>query len=205
MNLESFRCDLVSWDQSYNLAKALSKKIKSSGYQPDLVIAIGRGGYVPARVVCDFMLHNHLTSMKVEHWGIAAQKMDQAVVRFPLAIDVNGLKVLIVDDVTDTGDTLKIAVNYVKSLGAEEIKTGVLQHKTTSHFQPDYYGEKVSDWKWIIYPWAAHEDLVGFTERILSEKKISAEEIKSELKRRYQIEVDQSQIEEICEFHCKED
>ena len=191
MNRESFPCDLVTWNEFYDLAKSLSRSIKSSGWRPDLVVAIGRGGYVPARVVCDFLVFDLLTSMKVEHWGIAAQKRDQAMVRFPLAVDVSGKKVLIVDDVTDTGDTLSTAVGYVESLGPAEIRTAVLQHKTSSAFLPDYYVEKIVLWRWIIYPWAVYEDLVGFAERVLSgsDHPMSADQIIADLKRRFEIDV----------------
>lgn len=191
MNQESFPCDLVTWNQFYDLARALSQQIKSSGWCPELVVAIGRGGYVPARVVCDFLIFDLLTSMKVEHWGIAARRRDQAMVRFPLAVDVTGQRVLIVDDVTDTGDTLSTAVGYVESMGPAEIRTAVLQHKTSSAFLPDYYAEKIVVWRWIIYPWAVHEDLVGFAERVLSgeDRPMSADQIIADLKRRFEIEV----------------
>jgi hypoxanthine phosphoribosyltransferase len=201
MNSESFPCDLVTWSEFYDLAKSLSRLIKSSGWRPDLVVAIGRGGYVPARVVCDFLVHDLLTSMKVEHWGIGAQKRDEAMVRFPLATEISGQKVLIVDDVTDTGDTLTTAVTYVKSLGPKEIRTAVLQHKSSSEFEPDYYSEKITVWRWIVYPWAVHEDLVGFTERVLSgsDLPMSADQIRADLKRRFDIDLDENQMAEILE------
>ena len=168
MNPESFLCQLISWDEAYQLSRKLAQEIKSSGFHPDLVVAIGRGGYVPARIVCDFLLHNLLTSIKIEHWDIAACKRPEAAVRFPLAVDVQDQSILIIDDVTDTGDTLRAALDYVKSLGAGDTKTGVMQHKTTSSVVPDFYADVIKDWRWIIYPWAAHEDLVGFTEKVLS-------------------------------------
>ncbi len=201
MSPESFPCDLVTWNEFYDLAKSLSRLIKSSGWRPDLVVAIGRGGYVPARVVCDFLVHDLLTSMKVEHWGIGAQKKDQAMVRFPLATSVSGQKVLIVDDVTDTGDTLNTAVGYVESLGPKETRTAVLQHKTSSAFEPDYYAEKITEWRWIIYPWAVHEDLVGFTERVLSSSDLplSADQIHADLKRRFDIDVEKEYMAGILE------
>ena len=201
MNSESFPCDLVTWNEFYDLAKSLSRLIKSSGWRPDLVVAIGRGGYVPARVVCDFLVFDLLTSMKVEHWGIGAQKRDEALVRFPLATGVSGQKILIVDDVTDTGDTLTTAVGYVESLGPKETRTAVLQHKISSEFKPDYYSEKITEWRWIIYPWAVHEDLVGFTERVLkgSDLPLSADQIRADLKRRFDIDLGKDQMAEILE------
>jgi len=186
---ESFPCTLVSWEESALLARQLAGAIRADGYRPDLVIAIGRGGYVPARVVCDCLLHNMLTSMKVEHWGIAAHKKEEVLVRFPLAVDIKGMDVLIVDDVTDTGDTLATTVAHVTSLGPGEVRTAVLQHKDTSRFTPDYFAEFVTEWSWIIYPWAVHEDLVGFVERVLGSKTQFFEEIKAKLDARFGIRV----------------
>jgi hypoxanthine phosphoribosyltransferase len=191
---ESFACDLVSWDESYNLARILAEKIKQSGFQPDLIIAIGRGGYIPARLVSDFLLHEMLTSIKIEHWGEAARKKEQVLIRFPLAVDVRDQTVLIVDDVTDTGDTLRTATEYVNRSGPAEIRTGVLQHKYTSTYEPDYFSEFISEWKWIIYPWAVHEDLVGFCERVLNRKAQFFSEIKGRLAERFNIRVNDEDL-----------
>jgi len=49
-------------------------------------VAIGRGGYVPARIVCDFLEISDLAAIKIEHWGMGAQKQDAALLRFPLNI-----------------------------------------------------------------------------------------------------------------------
>ena len=81
MDHDSFPVELISWKKSYHLAKKLSELIRTSGYQPEIVIAIGRGGYVPARVVCDYLLIDRLTSIKIEHWGVAAEIKDQAIIR----------------------------------------------------------------------------------------------------------------------------
>jgi len=189
-----FSCEIVTWDQFYNLARLLSKIIKSSGYRPDLVIAIARGGYVPARVLCDLLLRDQLTSIKVEHWGVAAVKKEQARIRSPLAIEITGLNVLIVDDLTDTGDTLAIATDYIRRFCPREIRTAVLQHKSDSVFQPDYYAEYIPRWSWIIYPWAFYEDLVGFTEKIVRDGEFSLQDIKEELAGRYRIAVDEREL-----------
>jgi hypothetical protein len=194
---KSFPCQLITWEEAYQLSRRLARQIKSSGFRPDLVVAIGRGGYVPARIVCDFLLHNLLTSIKVEHWDIAACKRPEAKVRFPLAVDVRGQSVLIIDDVTDTGDTLRAALDYLKELGGGEMKTGVLQHKVTSTVEPDFYADLIKEWRWIIYPWAAHEDLVGFAEKVLSEEPGSGEEIGARLKERYELAVDDSTLREV--------
>ena len=74
---DTFPCELISWDHSCELAKQLATAIRDAGYQPDIIIAIGRGGYVPARVVCDYLLHDMLTSIRIRHWGVAAEEKPQ--------------------------------------------------------------------------------------------------------------------------------
>jgi len=196
MSSQSIPCHLVSWEEAYQLSRRLARSIKSSGYRPQLVIAIGRGGYVPARIVCDFLLHNMLTSFKIEHWDTAASMRPEAAVRFPLAVDVRGQSVLIIDDVTDTGDTLRTAIDYVKDLGAGEIRTGVMQHKTASPVVPDFYAEEVKEWVWIIYPWAVHEDLVGFAEKVLDDGPASLEQVSARLKERYDLSASEEDLAE---------
>ena len=65
-----------------------------------------------------------------------------------------------------------------------------MQHKTSSAIVPDYYADLISDWRWIIYPWAAYEDVLGFTERVLSDEPASVEEIGMALKERYSLTID---------------
>ena len=195
---DTFPCELITWSHSCALAKRLATAIRDSGYQPDLVVAIGRGGYVPARVVCDYLLHEMLTSIKIEHWGMAGVEKPETIIRFPLSVDVSGARLLVVDDVTDTGDTLVEAVSYLKGCGAAEVRTAVLQHKDTSGHMPDYYAERVTEWRWIIYPWAVYEDISGFVLRVLKKGPATAEEIFAALTEDFHITMDAGMFAEIC-------
>ncbi|MGB4341967.1 MAG: phosphoribosyltransferase family protein, partial [Dysgonamonadaceae bacterium] len=85
--------------------------------------------------------------------------------KIPYSCRYNRKKILIVDDVTDTGETLNLAVSYALSLKPTSVMTAVLQHKTCSAFTPDFYAQKIIKWRWIIYPWARYEDLAGFAEK----------------------------------------
>jgi hypoxanthine phosphoribosyltransferase len=194
---ESFPVELVTWNSSYDLARILSELVRGSGYSPDLIIAIGRGGYVPSRVVADFLLMNRLTSIKIEHWGIAAEKKEKALVRYPLSVDIRSKKILVIDDVTDTGETLRISTDYLEGFEPREIRTGVLQHKTCSLFKPDYYAEEISEWRWIVYPWAVFEDLSGFTDKVIRDTERTPDDIMEMLKTRYNISLDIGMLDEI--------
>ncbi len=186
---ERFRCEILSWNRVVRDAKKLSKNIKNSGYEPDIVVAIGRGGYIPARMLCDYLLTRDLTSIKVEHWGIAATETEKAVIKFPLCADIKNKKVLLVDDITDTGDTLRVSLEYLKTFEPEDIKTAVLIHKTCSAIIPDYFVSKVTKWRWIIFPWHIYEDLTGFVKRIRDMGIHNEEDITRELRERYNIVV----------------
>lgn len=187
---QPFPVQLVSWEESARLARVLAGLLKRErSKRPDLVIAIGRGGYVPARVVCDELLTTHLTSIRIEHWGPAAYRKEDALVKYPLACSVEGTDLLVIDDVTDTGETLSTAVSYLHQQRPGRIRTGVLHHKISSGFTPDFYAELVTDWRWIIYPWAVHEDLSGFLEIELTKLPASLPDLRTVLQRRYKMQV----------------
>ncbi|MDD5473716.1 MAG: phosphoribosyltransferase [Candidatus Methanoperedens sp.] len=190
-----FKCHLVSWDESHRLAKILASKIKSSGFKADLVIGIARGGLVPARVVCDYLLQKDLAAIKVEHWGIAAT-LGKAKIKFPLPIDISGKKILVVDDVADTGDTFSVIRDYLKEKNPSEVKTAVLHYKTCSTSVPDYWAEMQEKWMWIIYPWAVYEDLTGFVKKVLV-KPMTHEKIRKSLKNNYGIKISRKDLSEI--------
>ncbi len=194
---DSFRCELISFNKVLRLSRILARKIKASGYMPDLIVTIGRGGYVPGRLISDFLLFNDLTSMKIEHYTRAADMREVARIKFPIPVDITGKKILVIDDVTDTGETLNLALDYILNLKPESVRTAVLQHKTCSGFMPDFYAQKILKWRWIIYPWARYEDLAGFTEKIVLKKALNLSQIITEFKHRYGLDLREIEILEI--------
>jgi hypoxanthine phosphoribosyltransferase len=169
---EKFSCTIVDWNSAYDLCKDVSEEIKAAGFKPEIIVGVARGGWYLARVLCDFFLLKDLLSLKMEHWGITATITGEAMLKYGLdekACEMlSGKRVLIADDVTDTGDSLKLVVEYVKSLGAREVKTVTMHHKTSSSYVPDFYGELMSDWTWIVYPWSIHEDVMELSEKIIA-------------------------------------
>ncbi|MCX9010188.1 MAG: phosphoribosyltransferase [Candidatus Methanoperedens sp.] len=194
---ESFKCHMVSWDEAHLLAKDLARKVKRSGYKPDLIIGIARGGLVPARIMCDYLLQKDLASIKIEHWGIAATR-GKAKIKYalPAGLDISGKRILVVDDVADTGESYAVVMDYINGLSPAEIRTAALHYKTNSTFIPDYWSEKQDAWKWIIYPWAVYEDLFEFIGKILSGP-MTHSDISAGLKRSYDIKIPGKDLLEI--------
>ena len=166
---KDFRCELISWRRVYLLARKLAFMINSDNFQPDVIVAIARGGYVPARILCDFLDVKTLASIRIEHYLPGASKQKMARLTDPLAIDIKGKNVLLVDDVNDTGDTLELAVHHLKDFLPKDVRVAVLNHKTTSGFHPEYFSNRIIKWRWLLYPWAVMEDISGLLAKIDSQ------------------------------------
>jgi hypoxanthine phosphoribosyltransferase len=191
-----FRCELVSWNQACRLSRKLANHIQQDNYKPDIVIAIARGGYVPARILCDILDIYNLASVRISHYTSGACKAEQARLTSPLCVDIKNLNVLVVDDVTDTGDTLQLALDHIQGLGPADIKIAVLHHKKVSHLAPDYYAKEIIKWRWITYPWALYEDITGFIEQ-MKEIPTTADMAREQLEEKYGIKVPAWLLEDI--------
>lgn len=159
---ERMRCELPSWDDVYELALRLALRVRDGGYRPDLIVAIGRGGYTPGRLMADFLHKKALTSFRIEHYAAGATPEPEARIVGPLEEDLAGRHVLVVDDVNDSGETLRAAVAHVRERRADDVRTAVLQEKSTTGFRADFVAEPVEEWRWIVYPWAVVEDVTQF-------------------------------------------
>lgn len=155
-------CELISWGQVKGLCRKLVLNIRAAGVAPDLIVAIGRGGYAPGRILADLMGLMDLVGIRVEHYR-AAHKEPVATIRQPLAMEVTGRRILLMDDVSDTGDTFEVALRHLLEHGEPaRIHTAALHHKIVSRVEPDFYARKIVKWRWLIYPWAVVEDLTAF-------------------------------------------
>jgi hypoxanthine phosphoribosyltransferase len=187
---------LVDWRDVVEWARILADRIRESGYKPTIIVAVSRGGYVPARLLCDFLGVENLVSIQSQHWTEAAKMAEKALIKFKYTIDLRGHKALLVDDIVDTGDTLLLARSFIKdNWRPDELRVASLQWiSTTAKFKPDYYAVEVREWAWFQYPWTRLEDVTQFIKRMLGEERpsrpLSLEEIKSMFKDRYGIEVE---------------
>ena len=196
---EDMRCDYVSWTQFQRLCAGLARRIRADGFRPDAIIGIARGGYMPARVLADLFGLMNLAALKIEHYR-GTHKSRQALIRHPLPEGFAGRRVLLVDDVSDSGDTFDVAMDHLRNCSdLGEIRTAVLHHKVTSSYVPDYFAYKVVTWRWIIYPWAVAEDLQTLIGG-MSSRPVSAEEAVRRLRERHGLKIPRSVVEEVLSF-----
>jgi hypothetical protein len=163
---------LVSWEEIVEWSRGLARKIKESGYRPTVIIAVARGGYVPARLLADFLNVTNMLSIQSQHWTEAAKAAEKAILKFPYKVDLSEHDALLVDDIVDTGDTLLLAREYIlKNWKPRTLKIATLQWiSAVAKFKPDYYYIEVKDWAWFQYPWTRLEDVTQFIERMLREE-----------------------------------
>ena len=171
MELKGPLCYVLDFDDINNYAYQTATKMKEAGWRPDVIVGVARGGWVHARIACDLLGVKDLFSVKVDHWGVTATKDGKAKLTIPLTGDVKGKKVLVVDDITDTGESLTMAVNHVKECGASEVKSATLMHIAGSKFTPDYYGVEIA-WAWEIWPWNFYEDMTALIIKIFEGEKV---------------------------------
>jgi hypoxanthine phosphoribosyltransferase len=190
------RCEYISWSRFYSLSRILARRIHDSGFKPDVIVAIGRGGYMPARIISDFLHIMNLSSFKIEHYQ-GTRKNPVPLIKYPLGRGVSGEKVLLVDDVCDSGGTFELADRHLEEqMQLKETRTAVLHFKKTSSFIPDYYAGRIIKWRWIIYPWAAAEDISEFIKEIRPRPE-TTREIKDILARDHGVRIPSRVLEDI--------
>ena len=190
MSAEGFNCKLLSWNEVFDLAKVTASKIEDSGYRPDFIVALARGGLVPARTLSDLLGIKDVAAVKIEHWGVTARPDKKAHLAHGISVDLSGKKVLIVDDITDTGESMEVAIETVEKLNPKEIRTSALQHINGSKHVPDYFAEEIKTWTWFVYPWNFVEDLTNLLGKILAKgEALTTEQLRERVHENFKIDV----------------
>ncbi len=198
---ENLRCELLSWDDVWNLSMIVAKKIRESRYNPDTIIGVTRGGWVPAMNLSDLLMIKDLLTLKVEHWGVTATPTGDAKLKFPLSVDLTGKKILLVDDLTDTGESIELSIEHIKRLNPERIKTATLLHNMRSRFEPDFYAERRKEWRWIIFPWNITEDLTNLVNRIPGKERMNPIQLQNALRKRFDLRIRRKILYEILHWN----
>lgn len=139
------------------LSLELSEKILLSGFRPSVIIAILRGGYIVAKLVSDYLGVEDIATMEIKFYRGVGERAERPIVSTPLIRSIKDEKVLIVDDVSDSGRTLQVAIDIARIYGAKEVKTATLYLKPWSITVPDYYVAETKSW--IVFPWEVSEVL----------------------------------------------
>jgi hypoxanthine phosphoribosyltransferase len=152
----------VSWDEYHMLIERLALKVAASGWTFDQILCLARGGMRPGDVlsrVFDKPLAIMSTSSYRAEGGTIQGRLDMAkYITMPRG-DLGG-RVLLVDDLADSGMTLKAVVERLRSMPAiTELRSAVIWTKGVSTYTPDYFVEQLPTSPWIHQPFEEYDTM----------------------------------------------
>jgi hypoxanthine phosphoribosyltransferase len=165
------KCRRTTWSDVDAWAEKIANDVTAAGRVPETLVGLTRGGWVPARLLADRLGIKRIVSLRAQHWGVTATPSGKAELTEGLSGPVDGLNVLVVDDITDTGESLEIATEHVRANGAKRVESAACLHITHSKFVPTYHAETIdrTAWVWVVFPWNYWEDLATLGRRAFDE------------------------------------
>ncbi len=154
-------CRRVSWADVEQWSDRLEGAVRRSGRFPGTLIGLTRGGWVPSRMLADRLGVKRLLALRAQHWGMTATPSGEATLSERLSVSLKGESVLLVDDITDTGESLALAEEHVRSLEPARLESATYLHIDQGKLRPTYVAEEVSrgSWVWFVFAWNYWEDL----------------------------------------------
>jgi len=149
----------ITWNVYHDLSRKLAASILSHTPDIDRIVAISRGGLTLGHLLSDF-LRIPIATFTIQSYTDIQNQGEIKIVE-PLKTRIRGKKVLIVDDVADSGKTLERAIAYVKRFGPTDITTVTMFYKPRSVYRPDYFAEETT--KWILFPYEPTEMILAIT------------------------------------------
>jgi hypoxanthine phosphoribosyltransferase len=143
----------LTWDGFGDACRDLARAIVAAGFVPDVVVAIARGGLLPAGAIAYGLGAKNCGAINVEFYTGIGTVLDAPEV-LPPELDMtylDGRRVLLVDDVADSGRTLDLAVRLLEERGAE-VRSVTIYTKPTTIVEPDFSWKATS--LWIDFPWS---------------------------------------------------
>jgi uncharacterized protein len=145
--------ETMTWTDFGEASRSLAQQVADSGFEPDLVLAIARGGLTVAGALAYALSVKNCFTMNVEFYTGVDERIDMPVMLPPMLdlVDIAGLKVLVADDVADTGMTLQL-VHKVIDDQVGEARCAVLYQKPRSVIDCEYVFRRTD--LWINFPWS---------------------------------------------------
>jgi hypoxanthine phosphoribosyltransferase len=156
--------EILTWELFGAAIRALATEVYEDGYRPDIVLAVARGGLFVAGGLGYALDVKNLNVVNVEFYTGVDERLDMPVMLPPVPepVDLTGARVLIADDVADTGATLALVKNFCQKHVAE-VRCAVVYEKPRSTVQSEYVWRRTE--RWIDFPWSAAGPVTGAPNR----------------------------------------
>lgn len=146
---------ILSWAEIEHDCKILAKKILDSGFEFDLILAVARGGAIPAVMISDLLDRKQIGFIQTLLYDKGRAGSKVSILDYTRR-DLDGKTVLVIDDVSDSGITLCELDSWLFAKGVKESRMACLHIKKGTKFIPSFYSREINGW--ITYPWTKKED-----------------------------------------------
>lgn len=152
--------ETMDWATYGRAARELAQSVADHGFQPDIILAIARGGLFAAGSLGYALSVKNLYVMNLEFYTGVGERLDVPVMLPPHLdkLDLRDARILVVDDVADTGHTLKVVHEFCQDVVSESM-TAVLYEKSHSVVKCDFVWKKTD--LWINFPWSTEPPIVA--------------------------------------------
>ncbi|WP_419927034.1 phosphoribosyltransferase [Candidatus Poriferisocius sp.] len=153
----------LDWASYGTAVRELAALVADDGYRPEMILAIARGGLFCAGSLGYALSVKNIYVMNCEYYTGVDERLPVPVMLPPAVdlVDHRNSKILIADDVADTGHTLKMVYDFcVERVG--DVRSAVLYEKSHSLVKCDYVGKRTD--QWINFPWSTDRPLVSAEE-----------------------------------------
>lgn len=161
----------VNWSAYHVLSQKIAAAILTHEKPFDVIVAIGRGGLTFGHLLSDF-LRIPISSITIQSYT-DIQKQGEVHITDGLSVHIAHKRILLVDDIADTGTTLKRAIEYLKEFNPSHITTATLFYKPHSTLRPDYFAKSTK--QWILQPFEVTEWIYTFTKKMTEEGRSKAD------------------------------
>ena len=156
----------ISWEEYHKKTEELAIKVYDDGYDFNQVVCIAKGGMRVGDVFAR-IFNVPLAILSVESYKGEGNKTQRGSITFSRDLAKTspniGSKVLLVDDLADSGITLKKSIDWLEHFYGfyldEPIRTAVLFYKSVSNYKPNYYIDYLKDSPWIHMPYEKYEEI----------------------------------------------
>jgi hypoxanthine phosphoribosyltransferase len=152
--------EVMTWDELGVGARELAEAVHADGWIPDLVLGISRGGLLLAGAMAYALGVKNTATISVEFYTGIDERLEMPMLLPPVPdfVDLSKERVLVADDVADTGATLELVRDFcAERVG--ETRVAVLYEKSRSTIASDYVWRRTDEW--ITFPWSADPPVTG--------------------------------------------
>jgi len=145
----------VAWREIDTCVERLGRAIRAARFRPDCIVAILKGGMVPARLLSDFFSSIEIYPIRVKAYAKTRKlgRIRLEAFRHP----IGRKRVLLVDDIHDSGQTLQKVIRHLQRRRPRALRSATLFYKHNALHPPDFHARTVAAGIWVVFPWERNE------------------------------------------------